>query len=345
MQGFRADAMVGDTVFEVLVEPRDVRRLRASLMELARLAASAGVRRSLLILEEPQITENRLHEEWEGALAVMRPDIATRVGLIVRRYGHWTGIPEMPFDIDIPVLEQILQHELSRQSKRPGRGSDALNEILRILIHHWMLGKGPISVNGLMDASGKSYPTVAKSLERLDHCLTRHSDRSVELRFFPKDDWAKLLAVADDLRGTVRFADRSGQPRPQESMLRRIQMLGRKDIAVGGVAGAKHYLPSLDLVGSPRIDLSIHAQGKDTDLSFVERIDPGLQRNTRRDEAASLVVHLVRRANPFFEEQDGDGIPWADPVECLLDLHEARLEPQAKEFVSSFAAKKKGRVL
>jgi len=28
---------------------------------------------------------------------------------------------------------------------------------------------------------------------------------------------------------------------------------------------------------------------------------------------------------------------WADPVECLLDLHEMRLESQAKEFLQHLA--------
>ena len=37
--GFRADAVLGDSIFEVLLEPRDLRRLRASLMDVARLAA------------------------------------------------------------------------------------------------------------------------------------------------------------------------------------------------------------------------------------------------------------------------------------------------------------------
>jgi hypothetical protein len=34
----------------------------------------------------------------------------------------------------------------------------------------------------------------------------------------------------------------------------------------------------------------------------------------------------------FFQKSD-DGMVWADEVECLLDLHEARLESQALEFL------------
>jgi hypothetical protein len=116
-------------------------------------------------------------------------------------------------------------------------------------------------------------------------------------------------------------------------------MLHRPDLAVGGVWGAKHYHPDLDLVGSPRLDISLHCPAKGVDLSFVERLDPALEKTTRRDESAALAVHIVRRAVSFFHPGEG-GIVWADPVECLLDLHEARLESQAREFLKSFPATK-----
>jgi hypothetical protein len=37
--------------------------------------------------------------------------------------------------------------------------------------------------------------------------------------------------------------------------------------------------------------------------------------------------------------RDG-GLAWADPVECLLDLHDARLEMQAKQLLDSLKAKR-----
>jgi hypothetical protein len=51
------------------------------------------------------------------------------------------------------------------------------------------------------------------------------------------------------------------------------------------------------------------------------------------------VIHALRRAESLFQPGE-DGLPWADPVECLLDLHEARLESQALEFLNSFPATK-----
>jgi hypothetical protein len=64
-----------------------------------------------------------------------------------------------------------------------------------------------------------------------------------------------------------------------------------------------------------------------------------LEKITRRDESPTLVIHDIRRAESLFQSGD-NGLPWADPVECLLDLHEARLESQALEFFNSFPATK-----
>lgn len=337
--GFRADAVTDDTVFEVLVKPKDARRLRTALMELARVATADNVRRVILVLEEPTITASRLHEEWKGAASVLRPELFARLAMAIRQSGKWTGIPVPPDPGELAMLDEILRHELSRKPAGPGRSSEAHHEILRILVHQWLLGKGPLAVSSLMEISGTSHPTVSKSLERLDHYLKRHSDRSVELRIFPREEWARLLAVLDDVRDTVRFVDHSGQARSPESLLRRLRQLQRQDIAVGGVPGAKHYQPSLDLVGNPRLDLSIHSGRKAVDLSFVDRLDPALEKATRRDESPTLVIHTIRRAQSLFQPGDND-IPWADPVECLLDLHEARLESQALEFLNSFPATK-----
>jgi hypothetical protein len=335
--GFRADAVKGDTIYEVLVEVRDARRLRTALLEMARVATSDKVRRAVLVLEEPTITEARLREEWQGASSVIRPELFNRLTLAIRQSGKWTGIPVSPDAKEVPVLDEILRHEISRRPAPSGRNSEAHYEILRILIHHWLLGRGPLAIKSLMKISGTSHPTVSRSLDRLDHYLKRHSDRSVELRIFPRDEWARLLAVSDDVRGTIRFADRSGQPRSPESLLRRLRQLRPSAIAVGGVQGARHYQPGLDLIGNPRLDVSIHSGHKATDLSFIERLDPGLARTIRRDESPTLVIHTIRRAESLFQPGD-DGLPWADPVECLLDLHEANLESQALEFLNSFPA-------
>jgi hypothetical protein len=51
------------------------------------------------------------------------------------------------------------------------------------------------------------------------------------------------------------------RPRSPEVLLQRLSELNRSDIAVGGVLGARHYFPGLDLVGTPRLDLVVHSTG------------------------------------------------------------------------------------
>jgi hypothetical protein len=47
----------------------------------------------------------------------------------------------------------------------------------------------------------------------------------------------------------------------------------------------------------------------------------------------------MRQADAQFIPRDG-GLAWADPVECLFDLHEARLEMQAAQFLEALQRKR-----
>ena len=189
----------------------------------------------------------------------------------------------------------------------------------------------------IAETAGCTYPTVAAALERLEKYLTRQSDRSVELGSFPRDEWSRFVANADHIRGTCRYADRSGQPRPIDALLTRLQRVKPPGVAIGGVLGAKRLFPALDLVGTPRLDLTVQSRRREPDLGFLRQLDSALQ-PAEQDEPARLVIHVLHQPVVFFESE-ADGTLWADPVECLLDLHELRLEAQAVEFLSHFSPK------
>lgn len=338
-QEHRLDAVVDSTGYEVIVGARDARGLRAALMRLSRVAADAPRYEFVLVLVEPVMSESRLVEEWRGAMTVFRPELVGRISLAIIRGGSWSGLPEPPAPAELSVLNLILDRVQSEAPPSARRSSISHFEILRILISFWLHGEGPVRVNRLIAASGSSYPTVSRALKRYEYCLKRHSDRRVELAFFPKDEWNKLLALADQVRSSTRFVDRSGSPRSLESYLRRLLDLDTQQIAVGGIAGALHHHPPLDIVDSPRLDLSVHVPDGDADLSFVAKLDPALEPAERRDESPRLIVHLVQRAESFFQLAN-DGTNWADPVECLLDLHGARLESQAQDFLHAMQQRK-----
>jgi hypothetical protein len=330
LPGFHADAVRGNTVYEVLRDARDARRLRTSVMDMARIASVKSECRAVLVLDEPRITEPRLREEWEGAASVIRPSLFSRLSMMIRQSERWTGIPIPPEPGEQALLNEILGHEFSRQPAR----SAASFVVLKVLLHHWLTDGKPLTTEWLTVRTGYSYPTVANVLRSLGGLIERQSDRRIRLRWFPKEEFARLVAVGDRERATVRFADRSGQPRSPQAHLQRLETLNPPGLAIGGVLGAKHFFADLDLVGVPRLDLSQHCPNRYLDLGFVEKLDPALKRVEDPLEPASVAVHVVGHADSLFTPRKG-GLHWADPVECLLDLHEARLEAQAAQFLEA----------
>jgi hypothetical protein len=336
LYSYRPDAEVDGYWVEIKHGLRATRALREALVTLAYAISDAPEKQALLVLSEPLISPARLHEEWRLVRSVFRPEVMARLFLVVVREGHYAGVPNMGPQART-VLEGVVQAEAARTTGRLAR-KDSYYVIFGLLVLRWLQGSEPMTTDWISQTAGYSYPTVAASLERLGPLLRRHSDRRVELRAFPRDEWARLVAVSEGVRSTTSFADRSGQPRTPDSLLRRLEHLKRPDIAVGGVHGARHYYPELDLTAGPRLDLSVHCHQGFVDLGFVQGLDPALAPVRDASEPARVVVHVLRRKEPFFDSGADDTL-YADMVECLLDLHEARLEPQALEFLDELISR------
>jgi len=290
-------------------------------------------------LDEPQISDKRLQDEWQGIQTLFRPEILDRITLVIRREDNADQVFGWLSDEERDSIEEVAEHERQHAPRPMRRPSEAFFDILRVLLIHWFRQSGSLTSKELSQQTGFSYPTIANALERLEPHLSRRSDRSVELRSFPKDAWFKLVAQAEKVRASRGYTDRSGRHRPTEVLLERLRELGRDDIAIAGVLGARHYLPGLDLVGTPRLDLIVHARRMGRKPTFLRRLDPALK-PAERGEPCQVVVHTLFRPEPFFSQPE-DGIRWADEIECLLDLHEARLEPQALEFLDRLSPKSK----
>jgi hypothetical protein len=348
LPGFRVDAMRGNSAFQVIIDARDLRRLRSSLVEMGRIARQG--QHSILILDEPQISNDRLFVEWQGIQTLFQPDILESMTLYIRRESDMNEILGCPLtDQDDDAIEEVAKYARER-SLRPSRGSsEASFDILRVMLIHWLRKAGPVTSKDLSQETGFSYPTIARTLNDLEPHLNRHSDRRVELHSFPKEAWLKLVAQIDKVRGSRGYTDRSGRPRPPEILLDRLKEnslrnLCHNAVAVGGTFGARNYLPGIDLFGNPRLDLVIDAHSGrghrpvaiDT---LIRKIDPALK-PAERGEPCQVVVHTLYRHKSFFTEAN-DGTFYADEVECLLDLHEARLEQQALEFLEKLTPRKK----
>ena len=330
---FRVDAQVGNRLIDVKMGVTDLRNVRMGLLHLAYVVSQRSGFEGFLVLPNVEVTRNRLEDEWQLAASVLRPDILERLSICIGEGDHFIGIPHDPDQETQRILSDVVAKERPHTSSRLAR-SQASFVVLKILLLEWLKGGEPITAKSLARISGYTYPTIADVLKNLGSLIARQSDRRISLRWFPKDEFARLLAVSDRARSTVRFTDRSGQPRSFESYISRLEKIKPRGLAIGGVLGAKHYVPDLDLVGIPRLDISLHYPDHQMDLAFIEKLDPALKRVSDPLEPASVVVHAVRHKDPLFETREG-GLYWADQVECLLDLYEARLEKQAGQFLET----------
>jgi hypothetical protein len=330
---FHVDAEVGRRLIEVKAGVTAVRNLRASIIHLAYATAARPGYEGILLLPDVVVTRERLEREWQLAASVFRPGVLERLSLCMGDKAPFAGIPHDPDPETERVLEQVLARERGTAGVARTRG-DARFVVLKVLLNHWLTNGEAVTTDWLMRTSGYSYPTIAGVLDRLGSLIERQSDRRLRLRWFSREEFTRLLSRSDSARATVRFGDRSGQPRSPELHLRRLEKLAPEGVAIGGVLGARHYLPDLDIAGLPRLDLSQHCRARHLDIRFVQALDPALARVEDPLEPATLVIHAVRHADPLFERRTG-GLFWADPVECLLDLHEARLDMQASQFLDA----------
>jgi hypothetical protein len=347
LPGFRADAVLGDTVFEVVVDARDLRRLRSSLVEMGHIAGQG--KHSILILDAPQISNDRLSAEWDSIQSLFQPHILKRLTLYVRHKKDLSQTLGCKLSEDEESsIDGVAQYAREVSARPSRRHSEASFEILRVMLIHWLRKDGPLTSKELAIETGYSYPTIANALDQLEPHLRRLSNRSVELQSFPKDAWLKLVAQIEKVRGSRGYTDRSGRPRQPEALMERLKenslrSLCHNSVAVGGTFGARHYLPGIDLFGNPRLDLIVDTHGSRGHRPFaidtlIRKLDPALK-PAERGEPCQVVVHTLYRQKSFFTESK-DGTLYADEVECLLDLHEARLEQQALEFLEKLTPRK-----
>jgi hypothetical protein len=289
----------------------------------------------LLILVESRLSPDRIAKELKLAERVIHPDVMRRLSLSLAKGRDPNNVPDEMGQDGVKWLRKLLS-EQGRRAK-PGH---SYYQVLHVLLHEWLLSHGPVAIGQLKEKTGYSYPTISSALHRLSPYVHRTSDRKVELRQFPKTEWERLLAVSNEVRETRRYVDGARNARTPSAHLSRLLSLKPSHAAIGGVLGAKSCYPELDIVGLPRLDLSLHCPDRVTDLGFMTKLDPALRETKDPFVTPSVVVHIVTRKESFFRARP-EGLLWADPVECLLDLYEARLDMQADGFLEALKSHRK----
>ncbi len=314
------------TIIEVKDAQSGVRDLRAAVAELALRARDTSAPRAILLIRGARMSAAGLRDEWGRLLTVLAPDIAHRLRLVAVLEEDVVVIPEEPWLRDL--ADRVTDG--GRPQARSVR-VDRSFEVMRVLLSRWLLHRGRIAVGELQRQTGLSHPSVSKGLAALGPTLDRHRDRSVALRAFPREAWSQLVALAPKVRQTTAFVDESGRGGDPQQLLVRLRRAPPPGVAIAGVVAARHWNPTLDLEGLPRLDLSVHTPDGGMDTAFVTWLDPALV-PAPQGTPPLLLLHSVPRAESLFVPDDG-GLPWADPVEALLDLYELRLIEQADDLV------------
>ncbi len=325
------DLVTDTTVIEIKSRLSDVRALRNALAHNATYLAQEASKSGYLLLVEPRLALETITDHIEALKKALQPDVAQRLKVVATKDRDIALRLGAVLPADLELIRQCVAESKGLGTRLPQ--PDKQREVLLLILHQWITGQGPVTSRWLEQTVGCQYRTVSAAVERLGPVVQRSTGKSIDLKYFPEREWKELLVVAHDVRSPIHYTDTSDQPRSPESLLKRLIRLNRADIAVGGVTGAKHYYPDLDIVGTPRLDLCVHAPGDRVDLDFVKKIDPGLERTRDPHRPAQLALHFIRRQESLFHRGD-QNLLIPDPVECLLELYMGRLEQQAAEFQS-----------
>jgi hypothetical protein len=332
----RVDAVAGHLIFEYKPQIRDLRILQAGVMGLAQVLQEEPNRRAILIIENTRISEQRMEAEWKSYINLFNPSIVERLGIAIFEEEELVQVHGSLHQEEKKVMEEVRSKLSSKLPLRKKRSRDSFLDLSRVMLIKWFRGTGPLKVNQLCLLTGFSYPTVAAGLKKMERYLKRHSDRSVELKEFPGEIWQKLLADSETVRAPIALA--AQKPRPIEVLLENLESYSAIEVGYGGIIGARHYLPRIDLIGIHRLDLTVKTVREERIQKLIRRLDPALK-PVKSGQSCQVVIHRLFRPRTLFQDSPTGKV--ADEVECLLDLHEARLEQQATELMEHFIRKAK----
>lgn len=345
----------GDYLVELKQGLASTRDLRAVMLSMA-MTLNTGDNQAIfiLVLLQPEMALGTVYDEWSKFYHAVSQNLRKQLELLVYDETGFNRVAPSANDYETARLPMSELIKIINRVSKPVKGKgelpqpDLFHIVTTILIKNLVRENKFLQTKELQELACCSYPSVQRVLHKLEPWLERDSSRSLRLRHFPTDVWWKLLSHADNARHTLYFKDVSGQPRSIENMLKRFCKLNLPNMAVGGVTGSLSHFPKLDIVGSPRLDLNVHQPSKQkrvrrTSLSptlilspeeIASKIDPGLEETTNPNDPIQLAIHYIRHKPCYFTYDEDLDMQIADEVECLFDLHGARLTPQAEQFLN-----------
>lgn len=298
---------------------RNTRDLHTLLLEAAyALQAHPELDGADIALWDCALSKNSVQLEVEQFRAICRPAIARRLRVLDSR----VGLPEQSQNPAMGVQPKSALTLPTQASQEA---------VMATLLHRHVRGLPGLTMEALVEEAGASVPTVYQALRRYANCLAprNRDDRLIQIQGLSRANWWEWMERNNRL-SSVSYVDRSGSPRSATRLAKGLARLQRDDLAIGGLMGAMHHFPSLDATAAPFLDILVHGTAR-SDLSFIEQIDPGLQRSRDPNEPAHVVVHFVDRPRSLFVREDGQN--WGALADCIANMQRARLAHQVEDAI------------
>ncbi|MCK9489020.1 MAG: hypothetical protein M0Q42_06405 [Xanthomonadales bacterium] len=314
---------------------RNTRDLRAEIGSLAAELAATDQAQGRMLVVDPVIAEATVRQEWQRLLPAFAQQIRARMTLAIERSATWMDKSSQPTHSSLLALDP----------------PNYRYEVLRLLVGASLEGNGPLpeagvaaqtagTQVGLVAALGASVTPVRKALAALrDARLIPHLSRP---QVAPETLSMAQLSRIGALPQTLRFRFEQGaRIKPPAQLLARAEPLLGADgpqswqlFALSGTPVAQQEVASLDLAGTPRLDLVAHVprSEKTLDAAVMRLLDDGLEPEPNVLAPAPVVVTLIRAGTRFERDAGPRQVRCAHRCDVFLSLLDMGLPEQARQY-------------
>lgn len=305
-----------------LARVRSTRDLRAEILDLAATAVE-GNRPARLDVISPAISAHTVQAEWNRVMPAFDAAVRRLISITINEERPATR------DATIALAKPNYTYEL-----------------LRLLVGASLEDDGPQPLAGLMDKIGASQTPIRAALMSLRDAELIPNTRWLEV--IPEQLSTETLSRIGALPQTLRFRfERGAQIKSPDVLLDRARSLLQpggptewRAFALSGAPVAQMDVPTLDLAGTPRLDLLAHLgrEIESFDPELLRWLDDGLEPESNVLALAPVVITLVRAKQVFTRDVGDPPVRCAHSMDVLLSLLDLGLRDQAIEYAKAMRA-------
>ena len=331
------------SIHKKLDQLRNTRDLRAEILTMAAQLAASPQARGLITAIEPLISDATLQAEWSRLLPAILPEIQERMSFMVDRD-------------ETPTSSKTARNAIEPDSVALDKPNYRF-EVLRLLLGASLERDGPQREEGIAaHIEGKQLGLVRSlgvSITPVRGALTTLRDGGLirTLRWLEVDPASlsmEQLSRLGALPQTLRFRyERGARVKPPSDLVKRVlPLLGPngppswEPFALSGAPVAVKESPTIDLIGTPRLDLIAHISRDERtfDASLLRLLDDGLELEPNMLAPAPVVVTLVRAGTHFVRDVGILHARCAYECDIFLSLLDMGLREQAIQYAKAVRA-------